>query len=72
MAEILDCKGMKCPKPILKLAIRAKTAPAGTSLEVHADCTSFASEVEKWCNDNGKVLVSLVERGDVKVATIQL
>jgi tRNA 2-thiouridine synthesizing protein A len=71
MAEILDCKGMKCPQPVLKLAIKANTLAPGTTLEVHADCPSFPGEVEKWCNDSGKVLVSLVDRGSFHVATIQ-
>jgi tRNA 2-thiouridine synthesizing protein A len=71
MAEVLDCKGMKCPQPILKLAIKANTLAAGTTLEVHADCPSFPEEVQKWCNDTGRVMVSLVDRGSFHVATIQ-
>ena len=32
MAEILDCKGMKCPQPVLKLSIKANTLAAGSTL----------------------------------------
>jgi len=72
MAEILNCRGMKCPQPVLKAAIKANSLPAGTTLEVHADCPSFPDDITKWCNDTGKVLVSIVEQAGFRVATIQL
>lgn len=71
MADVLNCVGMKCPQPVLKLAIKANSIQPGSVLEVHADCPSFPNDVEKWCNDAGKVLVSLVDQGNKKVATIQ-
>ncbi len=71
MAEILDCKGMKCPKPVLKVAIKANSLPAGTTLEVHADCSSFSEDIKNWCQDSGKVLISCVDQGAFSVATIQ-
>ena len=72
MAEVLNCRGMKCPQPVLKVAIKANTLPSGSILEVHADCPSFASDITKWCNDSGKVLVSIVDHGGYNVATVQL
>ncbi len=71
MAEVLDCKGLKCPQPVLKLAIKANTMAAGQTLEVQADCAEFERDVRKWCNDSGKVLISIVDRGGFKAATIQ-
>ena len=71
MAEVLNCKGLKCPQPVLKVAIKAKTMSPGSSLEVQADCPSFQGDIEKWCGNNGKVLVSCVDQGGFKVATIQ-
>ena len=72
MAEVLNCKGMKCPQPVLKTAIKANTLPAGTVLEVHADCPTFPNDITKWCSDTGKVLVSIVDKDGGKVATVQL
>jgi len=69
--ENMDCRGMKCPQPILKIAIKARMLPPGTTLEVLADCPSFATEVRKWCDDSGKVLVTIVDRGSHNAATIQ-
>jgi len=71
MAEVLNCRGMKCPQPVLKLAIKANSIPAGTVVEVHADCPTFPKDVEKWCKDSGKVLVSCLDKGGFNVATIQ-
>ena len=72
MTETLDCKGLKCPQPVLKIALKARTLAAGTTLEVHADCPTFGDDVRKWCADSGKVLVSVINRGAFEVATIQL
>jgi tRNA 2-thiouridine synthesizing protein A len=71
-ANILDCKGMKCPQPVLKTAIKANTLPAGSVIEVHADCASFPDDITKWCADSGKVLVSIVDHGSFRIATVQL
>jgi len=72
MAEVMNCRGMKCPQPVLKTAIKANTLPAGTTLVVEADCPSFGEDVKKWCADSGKVLISFVDKGGYQEATIQL
>ena len=71
MAEVLDCRGMKCPQPVLKTAIKAKSMAPGSVLEVYANCPTFPDDVTKWCSQTGKVLVSIVEKDDYKIATIQ-
>ena len=45
--EVLDCNGMKCPQPVLKVAIQARKIAPGTTLEVLADCSAFP-KVSKW------------------------
>ncbi len=72
MAEVLDCRGMKCPQPVLKAAIKANAMAKGSTLEVRADCPTFPADITKWCSDTGKVLVSIVDQGGYKSATIQL
>jgi tRNA 2-thiouridine synthesizing protein A len=69
---VMDFKGLKCPQPVLKLAIKANTVPKGTTVEVHADCTSFPNDVKKWCADTGRVLINCMDKGGgMNVATIQ-
>lgn len=72
MTEVLDCRGLKCPQPVLKVAIKAHSVAAGTTLEVHADCDTFADDIEKWCADSGRVLMGVVDRGAFRAATVQL
>lgn len=71
MAEVMNCVGFKCPLPVLRTAIKASTMAPGAILEVHADCTTFPADIEKWCREAGKVLVSIVDQGTHRVATIQ-
>ncbi len=71
MTEVLNCKGMRCPQPVLKVGIKSNTMPRGSVLEVHADCSTFPDDIRKWCQNTGKVLVSCVDRAGVHVATIQ-
>lgn len=72
MAEVLDCRGLKCPQPVLKLAIKSNSLPKGTTLEVLADCHTFPTDVTNWCAKNGKVLVSIVPKDGANCATVQL
>jgi tRNA 2-thiouridine synthesizing protein A len=71
MAEVLDCKGLKCPQPVLKVAIKANSIEPGTTLEVYADCETFPDDIKKWCENSGKVLVSCVDQGSFWTATVQ-
>ena len=68
---VMDLKGLKCPQPVLKIAIKASSIPAGTSVEVLADCSTFPEDIKKWCQDSGRVLISCVDHGGVYTATIQ-
>ena len=43
----------------------------GAVLEVHADCTTFPADIEKWCRESGNALISIVDHGTHRVATIQ-
>ncbi len=64
--ETLECNGMKCPQPVLKMAIVCRQLTAGTLLEVFADCPQFPVDVKKWCDKQGKVLVACTDLGDGK------
>ena len=64
--DVLDCNGMKCPQPVLKLAIISRKIQAGTLLEVLADCPQFPSDIRKWCDKEGKVLIACNDIGGGK------
>ncbi len=64
--ETLDCNGMKCPQPVLKMAIVSRKLEDGTLLEVLADCPQFPIDVKKWCDQQGKALITCTEFGTGK------
>ena len=67
----LDTLGLKCPQPILKVAIKAKELQQGDVLEVLADCHSFPKDVEAWCQKTGKTLLYCGTDGEQHKAQIQ-
>jgi len=71
MNEILDCRGLECPQPVIKLALKAPSIKVGTTLIVYADCSTFKNDVGKWCTQNDKVLINTVQKDGYLEATIQ-
>jgi tRNA 2-thiouridine synthesizing protein A len=61
--EILDTLGLKCPQPVLKIAVKAPDMKAGDVLEVLGDCPTFEKDVRTWCERLGKVFLSMSEEG---------
>ena len=57
--EVLDTVGLKCPQPILKIAVRAADMNFGDILEVVGDCPTFERDVRVWCERLNKVLLSI-------------
>ncbi|NYT15931.1 MAG: sulfurtransferase TusA family protein [Methanomassiliicoccales archaeon] len=68
----LDTLGLKCPQPILEVAVRAKQLPPGDVIEVISDCESFPRDVKAWCERTGKTLLFVVDEGNQHKAQIQL
>jgi tRNA 2-thiouridine synthesizing protein A len=57
--EQLDCLGLKCPQPILKVAAKLPTMQPGDIIEVLADCPSFPTDMKAWSQKTGRVLLML-------------
>jgi tRNA 2-thiouridine synthesizing protein A len=69
----LDCLGLKCPQPILKVVAKMATMQPGDIMEVLADCPSFPSDMKAWTQKTGKVLLMLSTDANGKhTAQIQL
>lgn len=64
--QTLDLLGLKCPQPVLKIAVMAKELPAGETVEILADCESFPKDIEAWCTKTGKTLMFCVDEGGGK------
>lgn len=64
--EILDTLGLKCPQPILKIAVKAPDMNSGDILEVLGDCPTFEKDVRVWCERLKKPFLSVREEGEHK------
>jgi len=64
--ESLDTLGLKCPQPVLKIAVKAADMKLGDILEVLGDCPTFERDIRVWCERLGKVLLSVKDEGAAK------
>lgn len=66
----LDCKGLKCPRPIIEVAKLARTAQPNMVLRVTADDVAFESDIDAWCETTDSELISLEKLEGRIIATI--
>ncbi len=59
----LDCCGMKCPQPVLKIAAKMPEMTAGDVLEVVGDCPTFENDAKTWCERMRKPLLWVRDEG---------
>jgi tRNA 2-thiouridine synthesizing protein A len=50
---ILDCRGRRCPLPILDLARHIGSVEVGASLVVEADDPAARPDIAAWCRMRG-------------------
>jgi len=67
----LDCTGLACPGPIMKLSTAVKEAAIGDEVQVTVSDPGFALDAPAWAAKNGHKLVSLEPKGSGFVATIR-
>ena len=68
----LECTGLACPMPIVKMTKAMKTMAAGDTLTVTADDPGFEPDVQAWTEAQGHTLESLTEADGVYTAVIKL
>jgi tRNA 2-thiouridine synthesizing protein A len=54
VTELLDCRGQRCPLPVIALARRLPELPVGTVLRVLADDPAAAVDIPAWCRLRGQ------------------
>jgi tRNA 2-thiouridine synthesizing protein A len=67
----IDCSGMRCPQPVLKLAVETAETPAGTVVEIVGDCPTFEKDIRTFCERRKKTLLSIRPDGQRVVIQIQ-
>lgn len=63
--QTLDCKGLSCPMPILKLAKTIKQIEKGNVLELLATDPGSKTDVPAWCEKTGHELIETGEENGV-------
>jgi TusA-related sulfurtransferase len=67
----IDCKGMACPMPIVKLSKAMKELSSGNVLAVVADDPGFEPDIKAWCENTGNLLQGLERDGEVITAYVR-
>lgn len=53
----LDCRGLRCPLPIIKLANAIGDVPVGGTVAVVADDPATGPDTQAWCRMRGHEFV---------------
>ena len=56
-ALVIDCRGQRCPLPILVLARRIGEVRTGAEVTVEADDPAAAGDISAWCRMRGHEFV---------------
>jgi tRNA 2-thiouridine synthesizing protein A len=59
---VLDCRGMRCPLPVIELARRIGEVDVGGVVAVVADDPAAVTDVPAWCRLRGHEYVGTGDR----------
>jgi len=64
--EVLDTRGLRCPMPVLRIAVKAVDMNCGDVLEVWGDCPTLERDVRTWCERvaRGRVFLAVNDEGN--------
>ncbi|MDP3386660.1 MAG: FAD-dependent oxidoreductase [Eubacteriales bacterium] len=66
----INCSGLQCPGPIMKVFETIKTMNHGDLLEVTATDLGFASDISEWCKRTSNTLVDIKSENKAIAVTI--
>ncbi len=69
--KILNCCGLQCPGPIMKVNDALKEMIEGETLKVSATDIGFAKDVENWCARTGNDFISKMKEGKENIVVIR-
>jgi tRNA 2-thiouridine synthesizing protein A len=62
--ELLDCRGQRCPLPVIALARVVPTVAVGTVVRVLADDPAAGVDIPAWCRMRGHEFVGAIRDAD--------
>lgn len=69
--QTLDCSGLQCPGPIMRVFQTIKEMNDGEILQVSATDMGFARDIEAWCKRMGNTLLKAERVGKETVVYVQ-
>ena len=69
--QTLDCSGLQCPGPIMRVFQTIKDMNEGEILQVSATDMGFARDIESWCKRMGNTLLKTERIGKENIVYIQ-
>lgn len=69
--QTLDCSGLQCPGPIMRVFQTIKDMNDGEILQVSATDMGFARDIEAWCKRMGNKLLKAERSGKETIVYIQ-
>ena len=66
----MDCKGLRCPIPIVQLGKAVRAMPEGTRVRVEANDPAFRADLEAWARRGGHTVVEFKE-GALQTAVVE-
>jgi tRNA 2-thiouridine synthesizing protein A len=63
--QVIDCKGMQCPLPVIKTAQAIKTIESGQVLELLATDPGVEPDMKAWSSRTGNELLKIEKTEDV-------
>jgi tRNA 2-thiouridine synthesizing protein A len=66
----IDCRGLNCPMPIVRVSQAMNQMEPGEELTVQADDPAFRADIEAWAQMTGNVILVL-EESKVTLARIR-
>ena len=65
--HVLECRGLLCPMPVVKLSREMKSLPAGALLRLLASDRGASTDIPAWAEDTGNELLEAREENGVLV-----
>lgn len=69
--RILDCCGLQCPGPIMKVNEALKAMEEGETMRVSATDMGFGKDVKSWCKRTGNTFLGMTREGKENIVTIR-
>lgn len=67
----INCTGMQCPGPIMKVFETVKSIKSGQVMEITASDPGFMRDISAWCRRTGNTLLGGEKRGNEYVVLVK-